>query len=579
MKKAAKFLMPLILGLLLIASIFWYLFIYDRAFTRDTLLNQARYQDVNGNSRLSSWFYDAAYNFSGHDENVAIELANQYKHDGNYTKTEFTLTKAIHNAPTVELYTALSRVYVEQDKLMDAVHLLDSVSDPQIKAKLDILRPVAPIPDQPEGYYSEYIHLKLDSKAKYIFYTLDSSYPSINGPADQNGFTLPSGETLVTAIAVGEDGLVSPVARLNYTVTGVIEEVTFTDAAVEAKIRESIGANSTELILTNHLWDITEFTVPQEAKSLSDLTHLPNLTHLEICNLDVDSLEFLSSLLKLDTLTLSGSTFPAEQLSVISALPSLKTLSLADCSLSTIDYLENAQSITALDLSNNTIRNLDVLKTMPNLKHLNLQHNAVNSLEILEELVNLEVLNVGFNSVTSLKPVSHCPKLTELVADNNSISNLDGLKDLAQLQLLSVDYNGISDISVLSNLTALKNVSIASNHITDIAALGNLSQLEILDFSGNQVSALPEWPKDCPLQTIDGSYNMLSSLDSLSKLQSLTHIYMDYNLITDIEKLENCYCLVQINVFGNAIADVSKLRERDIIVNYDPTAAIAAESD
>ena len=70
MKKAAKFLIPLILGLLIIASIFWYLFIYDRAFTRDTLLNQARYQDINGNSRLSSWFYDAAYNFSGHDENI-----------------------------------------------------------------------------------------------------------------------------------------------------------------------------------------------------------------------------------------------------------------------------------------------------------------------------------------------------------------------------------------------------------------------------------------------------------------------------------------------------------------------------
>ena len=42
MKKAAKFLIPLILGLLIIASIFWYLFIYDRAFTRDTLLQQAR---------------------------------------------------------------------------------------------------------------------------------------------------------------------------------------------------------------------------------------------------------------------------------------------------------------------------------------------------------------------------------------------------------------------------------------------------------------------------------------------------------------------------------------------------------
>ena len=90
MKKAAKFLMPLVLGLLILASIVWYLFIYDRDFTRDTLLNQARYQNVHGNSRLSSWFYDAAYNFSGHDKNVAIELANQYKRDGNYTKAELT---------------------------------------------------------------------------------------------------------------------------------------------------------------------------------------------------------------------------------------------------------------------------------------------------------------------------------------------------------------------------------------------------------------------------------------------------------------------------------------------------------
>ena len=124
MKKAAKFLVPVILGAVILASIVWYLFAYDRAFTRDTLLNQARYQNVHGNPRIASWFYDAAYNFSGHDKNIAIELANQYKHDGNYTKAEVTLTQAIRNAPTPELYTALCRSYVEQDKLLDAVNLL-----------------------------------------------------------------------------------------------------------------------------------------------------------------------------------------------------------------------------------------------------------------------------------------------------------------------------------------------------------------------------------------------------------------------------------------------------------------------
>ena len=38
MKKVSKFLVPLMLFLLIVASILWYLFIYDRAFTRDTLL-------------------------------------------------------------------------------------------------------------------------------------------------------------------------------------------------------------------------------------------------------------------------------------------------------------------------------------------------------------------------------------------------------------------------------------------------------------------------------------------------------------------------------------------------------------
>ena len=573
MKKAAKLLIPLMLGLLIIASIVWYLFIYDRAFTRDALLNQARYQDINGNSRLSSWFYDAAYNFSGHDENVAIELANQYKHDGNYTKAEVTLTEAIQNAPTIELYTALSRAYVEQDKLLDAVKLLDTIPHPEIKAQLDVLRPAAPAPDYPAGYYSEYIHVRLDSKAKYIFYTADGSYPSIDGLLHQDGFTLSSGQTTITAIAVGEDGLVSPLAVLDYTVTGVIEEVTFTDAAVEAAIRELIGAEPDEQILTNQLWEITKFTAPENAKTFGDLVYLPNLTSLEISGLKIDSLSFLSSLLKLDSLNLSGSLFSVEELPFVATLPALNQLSLANCNLSTIDPLENAWNLTELDLSHNTIRNLDVLKTIPHLKKLNLQHNAVNSLEVIGSLDELEVLNVAFNAISTLEPLKECVNLTELVADNNHILDLGGVKKLSKLQLLSVDYNQITEVTDLIDNQALKNVSVASNNITEIWTLGELVNLEILDFSGNHVEELPEWSEDSPLQTIDGSYNMLSNIDSLGKLQALTHVYMDYNLITNIDELESCFCLVQVNVFGNAIPDVSKLRERDIIVNYDPTAS------
>lgn len=579
MKKTLKFLMPLLMGLFIIASIVWYLFIYDRAFTRDTLLNQARYQDLNGNSRLSSWFYDAAYNFSGHDENVAIELANQYKQDKNYTKAELTLTEAIRNAPTVELYTALSRIYVEQDKLLDAVRLLESIPHEKIKAQLDAERPIAPVPDLAAGFYSEYIGVKLNSAAKYIFYSINKTYPSIAGLVYQGPVELPAGETTITAIAVSEEGLVSPVAELNYTITGVIEEVVFTDAAIDSAVRTLIGADKDELILSNQLWDITEFQAPEKAKNFEDLAYLPNLTTLEIHEHDLESLEFLSSLQKLSTLSLSGSKFDSQDLTVLVDLSSLRELNLSNCSLSSIDPLENAAQLTALDLSHNTIRNLDVLATLPNLEALNLQHNAVNSLDVIPSLTKLEELHVGYNAIRSLAPLGGCQYLAYLDADYNEIETLDGLYGLSKLEYLSVDYNSVADVSYLAGNTALKNLSIASNKISDISALGALTKLEILDFSGNHIESLPTWSDDTPLQTIDGSYNLLSSLDELSNLQSLTHVYMDYNLITNIDALEKCFCLVQVNVFGNAIPDVSILRDRDIIVNYDPTLASEASDE
>lgn len=578
MKKAMKFLVPLALGLLIIASIIWYLFIYDRAFTRDTLLQQARYHDMSGNSRMSSWFYDAAYNFSGHDENVAIELANQYKHDGNYTKAEYTLASAINSAPTTELYAALCRTYVEQNKLLDAVNLLDKLGIPEIKAELDAQRPASPVPDSPAGFYSHYLDLQLNADAKYIFYTTDGSYPSIDGAFYQGSITLPAGETIITAIAVSEEGLVSPVVKLDYTITGVIEEITLEDPAMNAAIRSLIGADSDELLLSSQLWEITDFTAPEGVASFADLKYLPNLTKLTITGQTIDTLSHLSSLTKLVVLDLSGSRFPVDDLAVLASLPALSSLTMADCNLSTIDKLEGAKKLTYLDLSSNTLRNLDVLASMSDtLAELHLQHNAISSLAAVSTLQNLVKLNVSFNDITSLSDLISCVRLTSLDADNNQLQNLSGTEQMTQLKHLSVDHNAIGDVSSLKNNAALTDLSIASNSIYDISMLNALTSLEVFDFSGNHVESLPVWPDSTPLQTIDGSYNALTSLDNLKNLQSLTRVYMDYNLLTDISALENCFCLVQVNVFGNVISDVSMLREKDIIVNYDPTAAIAAE--
>lgn len=570
MKKLFRILVPLALAVGILASCGWYLFDYDREFTRDTLLSQARYNDLYGNSRLSAWFYNLAYTFSDHDEDVAIELSNQYKQTGNYTKAEYTLTQAIHNRPTAELYTALCRTYVEQDKLLDAVNLLDGIRDETLRQTLQALRPAAPAADQEPGYYSQYISVALDAGATTIYYSTDGEYPSVAGAVYEAPIDLPAGETALYAVAVGEDGLVSPLSILSYTITGVIEEVTFVDSAMEAAIRQLIGVAGDDPVFTNQLWTVTEFTAPEGVQSYEDLAQLPYLELLTIHD-QTPTLSSLSSLSRLKTLDLTGCRFAASELPALAALPSLKDLTLADCNLSTIEGLAGATGLECLNLEGNTIRNLEVLSGMEKLRELELQHNAVTGLEALSSLTGLEKLNIANNAVTSLTPLAACIRLSELTADSNQLTSLEGLGGLVLLTKVSVDHNSLTDVSLLASATGLKELVISNNTISDLSALRTLVELESFNFSYNQVSALPEWPSGCALKTIDGSHNALTSIDVLGKMEALAYIYMDYNQISNVDALADCFCLVQLNVFGNTVKDVSALEEHNIIVNYDPT--------
>ena len=163
MKKFMKKLIPFLLVVLIIASMVWYCFVYDRTFTRDILLSQARIFYTNGNPKIASWFYDAAYMHADRDEDVAIELANQYKSEGNYTKAEYTLSHAIADGGTADLYIALCKTYVEQDKLLDAVNMLANIQNASIKQELDAMRPAAPVSTPAPDFYTEYIDVSLDA--------------------------------------------------------------------------------------------------------------------------------------------------------------------------------------------------------------------------------------------------------------------------------------------------------------------------------------------------------------------------------------------------------------------------------
>ncbi|MEE1328208.1 MAG: hypothetical protein UHS47_06665, partial [Oscillospiraceae bacterium] len=314
MKKAIKIIVPLVMIIAIIASIGWYLFVYDRDFTRDMLLNQARYYSDNRNDKAASWFYGLAYEYTSQDEHIAIELANQYKADGNYTKAEYTLTNAIADGGTADLYIALCKTYVEQDKLLDAVTMLDNIANPAIKQEIEAMRPAAPAVSPEPGFYSQYIDVEIRSDAGTVYSTVGGDYPSMEKDAYTAPYSLPVGETVIYAIAVGENGLVSPRIRFDYTVGGIVEPVIFTDAAMETAVREVLKVDAGTIIYTNDLWPITTFTVPEEVKTFDDLKYLPNVQNLTMQNQDLNTLACLLPLDKLQVVDLTGCRFPADSM-------------------------------------------------------------------------------------------------------------------------------------------------------------------------------------------------------------------------------------------------------------------------
>ena len=570
MKDKLKRLLPILLAIVVIASIAWYLFVYDRDFTRDMLIDQARYCESQSKHSLAAWFYNLAYIQSGEDDDVAIELAEQLRSIGNYTKAEHTLTRAIADSGSAKLYIALSKLYVEQDKLLDAVTMLNNVADPKIKAQLNELRPAAPTVDREQGFYNQYITVNVSSTSGKLYVTTDKSYPSIENASSDGAVTLVGGENTIYALAVSEDGLVSTLSVFGYTVGGVIEKMTFADQQIDALVRNLLQLSATETLYTNMMWQITELVFPADAQTSADLSYFPYLETLTVEKSLLDSWASLSSLSQLKELTFRDCLLSQEDLLAIASLPNLEKLTLANCGLGDITNLSGATKLTSLKLSDNTIRDLSPLSGMTGLFELDLNHNALEDLGPLSALLTLQTLDVSFNSLTSIAPLVSCTQLYSLDISNNLISSLAGAENMKRLVSLNASYNAIQDVAPINACTALSELNISNNSIADIRSLSSLEALFRFDFSNNNVSALPAWSKDCPLTYLVGSYNKVTSLAGLAGFQNLNSIVMDYNKISSVKELAVNNTLMLVSVYGNPVSNVDALKDLGILVYYTP---------
>lgn len=571
MKRALRIIIPFILTLTIILCLVWYLFVYDRGFTRDMLLSCARYCENQGNHSFAAWLYDRAYDHANDNDAVAIELAEQYKSIGNYTKAEYTLSNAISDGGGLDLYIALCKTYVEQDKLLDAVNMLNNITNPEVKAQLERLRPAAPSTATEPGFYNQYISVSIEAKTGKLYVTTNGEYPSLDKNAYTAPITLSDGENTITAIAVADNGLVSPVSVFGYNVGGVVEKVVFSDKDIEATIREALNVDKKKELLTSDLWKIKELALPKSPKSFADLKYLVFLEKLTITKGPTKQLQCLSSLTNLKDLTISGVSLNQDELKAIAALPKLESLKLNKCSISNITAISAAKNLVSLNLNNNSISNISALSELTKLEELNLANNAIVDLKPLSTLVSLKTLNIHTNAVSSLAPLSSLSNLNWLDAGTNSIKKLGEMKKLTELEYLNLESNKLETVKELAGCAKITDLNLSNNKLASINPLITLPKLMYLDASYNKIPKLPTWDKKAALVSIDCSYNELKSLTPLSGLKNLNNVFADYNKsLKLIDGLEKCPNLIQVNVFGTKVTKVSKLTKQSIIVNYNP---------
>ncbi len=529
--------------------------------------------------------YSNALEQKDDDPQLIIKLADAYVQNGNYTKAEYTLAGGLNDMPdNVPLYIALSKVYVTQDKLLDAAKLLDGITNEYARTQLSDKRPAAPVISPESGEYDEFFTVNVSYGAGSTAYvSTDNDYPSKENPALETEIVTSYGTTSVYAVAVSEEGLVSALTHAEYTVANVIEDVTFTDPAIEDQVRTALDLASNISLTTEDLWVITSLYIPSDVKSLDDLrwfSKLPALVFESTAGLDLSQISMCTSL---EELTVADCGLSTAQLEQIGQLTWLKSLDISSNQIVSLDPLSSLTSLISLKASNNSIYDLTPLSGLNELQSLNLGNNAVEDISPLWSLTKMQALDLRNNPLTDISNVSGMTQLTDFDISGCSVSDASALSKKTELVNLNCNNNNIASLDMLSESTKLESLYADNNGLTSIKFISKLTNLKRMAASGNLISEVPDLKNHTQLSVVDLSHNQITDVTGLGYMPQLNYLNLDYNNISDVSCLTTCYVLVEVNVFANPVLDTDMLTGMGVIVNAgllpEQEAALAAASE
>ncbi len=568
-----------ILVLALLGGAVWYFFILNHDAAAAIWERVGNFYNENG-------IYDSAAKCYGrsikNDPECGTELlykaSTASKEAGNYTKAEYYLALSIQNYPQeLESYLRLSSLFVEEDKLMDAVELIDNCAT-SMSSALESLRPDSPV-IQPEAPYSlEPVTVTLSFSEGNAYYSLGSDYPSIASGRYEEGFDLDYGTTKVSALIVGDNGLVSKLSSTEFTVRGVISELDIADTAMDEIIRETIGAGRYDLLTTDMLWDIEKLELSSSVNDYSVLSNCISLRELSVSNDKID-FSLFENCSTLESLDCSDIRLSQDQLLAIGNLTGLKKLDLSNCGLTDIACLSSLNNLEIFNLAGNHLSDLSPLSGMSGLLELDISGNSVSSLSALTGLSSLTSFNGCGCRFGNLGAFAANTDLVYLNVEGCGVSDLSPLENNLKLNELHAAGNLISFVDSLSNCRQLEYLDLSDNRVESIEALSGLSKLTYLNVSSNQLTELPSFASLTEIMTLDISENEIESISCLSVLNKLNTLNISKTLITEISPVTDLANIVSITANECEIHDPENAVKRSIILTYDPGYELPVEEE
>ena len=279
--------------------------------------------------------------------------------------------------------------------------------------------------------------------------------------------------------------------------------------------RTAVDANGEAIQLVQA--EVPSITISGQQYS-TDLTEL-DLSNQGLTNDDIQELHYMVNLIKLNIENNPDVT----DLSPLSELPNLSSLTLGYYELTSLDMLSPLTGLTKLNVyAGLPLEDISALANLTELRSLMIaiadtswSKCAVQDLTPLSGLVNLENVNLNIDGITDFdwaKDLVNMKSL-EFYSERGSYTNVDGLSGMTHLQelLLPLRYQGEAkspyNIQGLSGLTELVTLNIPYG-VEDLSPLANLTRLESLSIDGSD--------------NVDGGFMSLEPLRNLKKLSSIS---------------------------------------------------------